>query len=249
MEDFFAFIKDANKIHKWFANDTESEFNKNIEKFPEFFKKYNWNKDSITYKFNTEGFRSDSFNNNSKSILFLGCSHTFGVGINYTDTFAKIVSNELNLDCFNLGMPGGSNDTCFRFGYYWIPKLLPKVVVYVVPQLHRFELKIQDKFVNFFPNKMSTYNKINTIELYKQWACEEINVTLQTERNLNAIKYICQQNNIKLRITHSGFPNNNEPKDLARDMLHYGIKSNMLKAKEILDMIEGENHFHINMMR
>lgn len=248
MDDYCANLEDANKVYNWYSNDQEDYFDKNIKIFPEFFKKHGYTKESIKYRFNNYGFRSDTFNNNSRSVMFLGCSHTFGVGLDYKNTFSKIVSNELKLDCFNLGSPGGSNDTCFRFGYYWIPKLLPKIVVYVVPQLHRLELKINNTFVNFLPNGDSTTYKIKTSEAYKQWVSEEMNVILQAERNLNAIKYICKQNNVILRITDSGFPNQDYGRGFARDMNHFGAEAHKAKAQQILNIIEKENHFNLDVM-
>lgn len=243
MKDFFAYPDYANKTLEWLPCDTEEEYDKNIKKFPQFFKKYNWNKNSITYQFNSAGFRSDTFCSSDKSIIFLGCSHTIGIGMYYEGIFPKIVSNKLKHKCYNLGLGGGSLDSCFRFGFYWIEKLMPSIVVCATPQDARLELKIktpvEHNFINFLPNDNTAQKRHkpkNT--LYKQWVKESINVELQKAKNLNALAYICKVNNTKLIITDSGFPDYDVGRGLARDMNHYGAIGHKNKANQVLNLID-----------
>lgn len=68
------------------------------------------NKD-IGYNLNSQGYREKEWNNINwnQSILCLGCSHTFGVGVPKDETMPHKLSKKLQVNCVNLGIPGGSN--------------------------------------------------------------------------------------------------------------------------------------------
>jgi hypothetical protein len=131
-----------NQTVSWLPMDTKELFleHQSNDDTRKALKKLNWTEDNVKYKFNSQGFRSDDFNSKGDSIVFLGCSHTIGIGINFEDTASYIVSRQLGYNCFNLGMAGGSNDTCFRFAYHWIEKLHPKIVVIMAPDVNRVEI-------------------------------------------------------------------------------------------------------------
>lgn len=137
----------ANSTTSWFSIDSEEFFNSNMENPDRIQKMQNlgWKSDSITYTFNSHGFRSDSFDGDGA--LFLGCSFTFGTGMIWERTWAYLTAKELNLKCWNLGVNGGSNDTAFRLATYWIPELKPKYVFYLPTQPHRVEIFTPDKKV------------------------------------------------------------------------------------------------------
>ena len=127
---------------QWLVSDTEKLFYKNKNDFDKsrLLDKLGWTHDNVVYEFNSEGFRSDEFSYTSeKSIVFLGCSHVVGIGINYQDTMAYQVSKCLKSKCYNLGVGGGSIDSCFRFAYHWIPKLKPDIVILIQPDSARIE--------------------------------------------------------------------------------------------------------------
>ena len=67
-----------NKTVSWLPMDTKELFLKhqNNKDTRKKLKELNWTEDSIEYKFNSQGFRSDDFNSKGESIVFLGCSHT-----------------------------------------------------------------------------------------------------------------------------------------------------------------------------
>lgn len=47
-------------------------------------------------------------NNNFKSIMLIGCSYTYGTGLNENQTFAYYLAKETGRNVYNLGIPGGS---------------------------------------------------------------------------------------------------------------------------------------------
>ena len=121
----------ANRTVKWLPQDTEELYLENLKSNQLALERNGWIDTEITYKFNSFAFRCEEFTNDP-SILFLGCSHTVGVGLPVEHTWPTIVANKLNLKCYNLGQGGGSADTAYRLGSHWIPKILPNIVVLLI---------------------------------------------------------------------------------------------------------------------
>ena len=65
----------------------------------------------FTYTLNSQGYREQEWNaiDWNNSYIFLGCSHTFGVGVSNEETIPKIMQRNLGKYCINLGIPGGCN--------------------------------------------------------------------------------------------------------------------------------------------
>lgn len=68
-------------------------------------------KQKITYSLNSQGYREQEWNSIdwNNSFVFIGCSHTFGVGVAYERTLPKLMQEKLGAYCVNLGIPGGNN--------------------------------------------------------------------------------------------------------------------------------------------
>lgn len=103
---------------KWYPGDTLETFERNISDstMKSLMQKIGWcdnegNPTEIEYNLNKYGWRCKDFDKvTDKSIVFLGCSNTFGVGLNETDTFASVVSKKFNKESINLGCPGKGLD-------------------------------------------------------------------------------------------------------------------------------------------
>lgn len=65
----------------------------------------------FTYALNYQGYREQEWSTIDwkNSYIFLGCSHTFGVGVSNEETIPKIMQRSLGNYCINLGIPGGCN--------------------------------------------------------------------------------------------------------------------------------------------
>lgn len=118
----------------WITRDNEENFRKNP--------KPGYTETSITYSYNGHGFRTKEFDlsNGKRNILFLGCSHTEGIGLREEDTWVHKVSQHFpDHNCYNLGIGGGSTDMVTRFLYNFSEVLRPEVVFILWPSLTRFE--------------------------------------------------------------------------------------------------------------
>jgi len=237
------YIKYANKELKWLDHSTDDkktyiynmkhQYNKMIE--------LGWDNQSVTYKFNSYGFRADEFNIYDNGIMFIGCSHTMGTGIPYNSTWANIVATKLGLMNWNIGQGGGSMDTCFRLGSYWIPKLKPKIIVLLIPEKTRIELITKKQNNTYEPIAIGTWstNFLNSGSFYNKWIANDINAEQNNLKNKLAIKYIADKCNIKfISESYIEFFDNIEPKICdARDLIHKGISANHLWSDVILNKI------------
>jgi hypothetical protein len=102
-----------------------------------------WHADSFTYKYNSNGFRSQEFNSNEikSKILTLGCSHTVGVGIPQQNNWPEQFGSKYFPDyaVWNAGLGGAAADTIARLAVNMIPIAKPAIVAILWPSLFRFE--------------------------------------------------------------------------------------------------------------
>jgi hypothetical protein len=136
--------------HRYRPNDDEKGFTtnwcpsdnrQNWDKGKYIAERLGWTDSNVKYRFNKWGFRHEGdFVENRNSIVFLGCSMTMGVGVNYEQTWPYHVANELGLDCINLGQPGTAINASYRVAKMWLPVIKPKIVMFFAPDPHRREL-------------------------------------------------------------------------------------------------------------
>ncbi len=219
--------------------DSKASFDKLLKTNSARLAESGWDKRSLTYTHNEEGFRADTFVSDNPGIIFLGCSHTFGIGISDGHTWPQLVASHFNAANWNLGQPGGSNDTCFRLATHWIPKLKPQLVVMMSPFPDRTEILDQQSnvVVPLGPWSIDILNKKDT---YIQFVTSELNGTLNAEKNIRGVKSICHDDDISCIVFSTSFAEEHVV-DYARDLLHYGIKTNIAIATHVIDLIES-NH-------
>lgn len=221
----------ANTTQKWCPSDDYANWvgnNKDPQK-KALLDKLGWTEDNVSYRFNEQGFRSDDFE--GEGAMFLGCSHTVGIGVDWERTWVYKVANALNLKCWNLGIGGGSHDTAFRNAYHWIPKLKPKYVFFLAPLPYRFELITRDEFVQYLP---FTATAVEDEEFFIRWAGVPENSRMNVTKNTLAIKYICQENNVTLIHHNDQRVWMNASKDYARDLMHHGVSWHQMIADDML---------------
>lgn len=211
----------AGTRQEWELFDTKERFLRNIKNNKDLIKINGWLENKITYEFNSAGFRSEEFLHDVNSIMFLGCSLTFGTGLPLEDIYAYRISKLLNMRYYNLALGASSNDTAFRLAYYYIPKLLPKIVFCLSPDPSRFELWDEND-IHFF-RLLSGADKQK--DFYIKWLKHENNSFLNHKKNILAIENLCISNKIKF-ITYNSFEIFSKDKwikdDYARDLQHPG---------------------------
>jgi hypothetical protein len=117
--------------------DTRDFHHKNIVSQP---KDWPWRSRVVNYTLNTQGFRCPEFDSIdwANSIVCFGCSMTFGMGVDDSDTWVSQLGRELNCNTVNLGWPGASPS------FMWANSIelaragiQPRAVVYYWPEPSR----------------------------------------------------------------------------------------------------------------
>lgn len=95
-------------IYDYYMNDSEELFLENLKIQPENWK---YRTKNIKYTINSYGYRTKEFDEIDwkNSIVIIGCSTVFGVGVSDEDTLSYQLSKLFNRDVINLGVVGGSN--------------------------------------------------------------------------------------------------------------------------------------------
>ena len=168
-----------------------------------------------TYKFNKFGFRSDDWSDGDKGIIFLGCSDTVGVGNYNHNTFAALISEKLGVKNYNLGVAGGGLDQAYRVLKYHINDINSDYVCLLIPSPFRREFYTDNSTVLCMPTSFTDENSVNgkgvtETQVNALWNYEALKevyfsaltnrhyVFLETNKTLDAIRYICEKNNKKL---------------------------------------------------
>lgn len=130
---------DSNTTLKFISGDSEKQFIQAIEKMP---KDWYYNNTEILYNYNNLGHRCKNFEDLDQDnyILFIGCSHTMGVGLELEKTYPHLLSEKLRMDYYNLAVPATGNDVLEYNLLTWFFKInkKPKLVVVQWPDQSRF---------------------------------------------------------------------------------------------------------------
>lgn len=215
-----------NKI-SFHGTDNEKLFLKNLKIFPS---DWEYKKKKISYSYNEEGFRMKPFNriDENNYILFVGCSHTVGVGLALEDTYSYKVSKEIEIDYLNLGMGGASND---EITYLLKQCLLlnkpPKAIIINWSGIYRRSYFTNGEF------ERPRNGSLEVKKIYEEFILNEKNQINHFIKLKNEVEHICKNFNINL-IQVTFFEQIKEfknikyftIKDFARDNQHPGIISN-----------------------
>ena len=129
---------------QWTGSDTEKLYDENIAKGI----KHTYKKDDFYYDINANGFRCVNFDTmdfTKKSIIYLGCSKTYGIGVPESDAWPTMVHERIQKEhnttynYVNLGVPGGGIDSYLHFLPYF-SKFNPVLIISATPEIVRMNL-------------------------------------------------------------------------------------------------------------
>lgn len=219
------FIGDVrkNSIFEWHGvTDSQKRFTENLARHAN--AEY-YSTKKLEYSFNEYGHRSKSVEDIDLNnyILFVGCSHSQGVGNYLEDTFPYIVSSELGMDYYNLSLGGTGLDVQHHNLINWILKF--KHPKYLVWQW------------SHSPRAVTSSTTTHLLQEMGSWSTEKelLNFLLQgdsigyfdTKRKLvNATLKNLPFETIQIDIKPEPDLLWYEQLDFARDLVHSGPKSN-----------------------
>jgi hypothetical protein len=236
----------AGKDLQWLPTDTEEHFNQLIKnpEHREYFAQQGWLEPSaITYKINSEGFRSDEFELDTPCMIALGCSYTVGIGLPYEVLWPTLVGKQLGLKVYNLAWGGSSADTCFRMAEYWVPRLKPTIVCMLTPPLARVEIIANAGTTPpvevFLPaSESGLFNKDDIF--LKHWFLNDENARINNIKNRLAVAELCRQNSAWFHSVESN-EEMSQGRDIvgyARDYMHAGPIAHRIVANKMLTEYE-----------
>lgn len=177
-EQGFIPVRYSNKnlISHWYSTDSEENFKRSPN--------LNYTETSITYKFNSYGYRTKEFDLtlSNPRILCLGCSHTEGVGINENDTWVKQLEIKFpDTDIYNIGVSGSSCDTISRLLINMCSILKPNKVFILWPDFSRYETYSFKEISPEYPT--INFNLVNDANRETMWRFDDIQTKANYDRN------------------------------------------------------------------
>lgn len=226
----------AGRTYQWWPTDSKESFDRMMQDpvHRAYFQEKEWDKpETITYKLNSNGFRSEEFDPAADNLVALGCSFTMGIGLPYSDLWPSRLAQALNLRACNFGWGGASSDQCFRLAEYWVPHLKPKLVVLLNPPRGRMEVVV-NKTTGETDTVMPMYNHQDAF--VKKWLSTDENQRLNNLKNSLAIEAICNRLSIPFLSYEADtwMSRSREEAEYARDYLHAGPKGHKSFTERIL---------------
>lgn len=130
----YGFAREApHTTSRWMPSDKEQRWTENLSN-PSMRRRLEgagWTRDSISYRYNNHGFRSDDdFHPSAPSpgVMYLGCSVTEGIGLNIEDTWAHRMHRGLGGTFYNMGQYSTGIETQYRLLRAWGPVVKPSKV-------------------------------------------------------------------------------------------------------------------------
>jgi len=236
------FIGNERKNSSPFAgHDSNRLYNTHLESMPD---DWYYRDKIITYAYNNFGHRSNHIEeiDLSNYILYIGCSHTMGIGNAVEDTYTYISSNLLKCDFYNMSVEGSGTDIMMHNLTTWLLHIeeKPKAIVWQWPNPLRY-LTVEGSInsPNIIPQGIWKYNhKKNTDFIL----AGEANNFFHSKTILSAeyLKTLSFKKHIP--IIEVSLTNDNSPSkiffnlvDKARDESHFGIQSNKNLANDIVN--------------
>lgn len=132
----------------FYGGDEEHRYIENLKKMPE---DWYYRNREITYVFNSNGHRCKEIHeiNLDNYILFIGCSHTEGIGLELEKTYPYLTSQILGCDYYNLAMGASGSDVTEYNLITWFHKVekKPKMVVIQWPDHSRYSV-MEEEYIH-----------------------------------------------------------------------------------------------------
>jgi len=226
----------ANCISDFTSGDTEEHYLAALKTQPADW--YYANK-KITYQYNENGHRCTSIKdlNFDNYILFAGCSHTEGVGLELETSYPYLVSQALGCDYYNLAISASGIDTLEYNIVHWFLqfKKKPKYVFVQWPDHSRF-ISLYPGYKNILPNG----SWCTSTDEKKFFVAGESTGFFNGRKfiSTNLIKNIIDVPLITVNLScmalYDNFSLSWKGIDFARDLGHYGIKSHKVLVDKLL---------------
>lgn len=213
----------VNTVLNWFPGDTKDKYKKNLRS-ADSYKKLNdlgWIDTPIEYRFDSLGFRNDcDFAAEEYYNLVLGCSISFGIGVQNKDIWYNYFADKFPEKFYNAAIPGGSLTGCLRSLIGLLEKgLMVKRLFLLSPGRDRYDVYQNDRW-----QPLAWWSDHSNIT--KQLILSKEHSELHHTINGLALEGICYKNDIELIKLETNRPDIDQAicYDLkGRDLEHPGV--------------------------
>jgi hypothetical protein len=226
--------------HLWIGLDSYENFQSNKKKLKYYIDnpiEYRINKDFYRNKFNFEDLENQAVD------LYLGCSHTFGVGHHWKHTWPFLVSQHTNNTVVNLGVPGSGIDISYINLKKYIDRFNVKNVFHFQPIYPRYYV------YNGIHNTVSVTNKSTPYfndNYKKESLVKNETIVFNHFRCVDAITGICLSKNVNYFHLYDWFNEDtltvnyeNYLTDIpARDLSHYPLSLVQMISKKFIEKVD-----------
>jgi hypothetical protein len=221
-------------VHSWSSYDNEKLFKKNSVGKPRW---WIYHQKKIEYRNNSRGYRAPEFDTIDwkNSIVVLGDSNVYGVGLAEEDTISSVLSHLSGYNVVNLGSPGSSIE--FSFMNSIIIKnnyATPKAIVQLWTTRDRYTEFLENREKEIVPHtklaKMPDYNfkRIWDVKADFYRHADKMIWKDTVYYEASYFDYVAEEYNIDYL----------EWIDAARDCSHPGIKGAFNAAKKIYENLK-----------
>lgn len=186
----------------------------------------------ISYVRNSNGHRCKEISeiDLDNYILFVGCSHTEGIGLSLEDTFAYKITNELKCDYYNLSLGGSGVDTMIHNLNIWLHTVnkKPKQIIWQWPDPNRY-ISYSNNAFDFHGLWEKHPNVLNFI------LAGDMNNFFNGRIKLAKLLLAKLNNVITIGVNSTRADTHFKSYDLARDGMHYGHLSNNILTQVLLE--------------
>lgn len=221
-----------NTNSEWFEfGDTEDLFIKNRANQSE---DWYYRDLKIEYSFNSNGHRCNEIDDIDLSnyILFAGCSHTVGVGLELEKTYPHVVSKKLGGDYYNLAVGAGGVDSVTYNIITWVSNIKqPRAIVIQWPDICRFLTSVDGEQFDM----QGLWSSMREAEEFIV-AGDRLGYFSAKSELFKKMLHSVAKSPLIILDTHPG--NFAGHLDSARDIIHPGINCNIAYAKMICDKLD-----------
>jgi hypothetical protein len=238
-----------NETMSWIPSDSKELFDKNLGYFPNDENLNYYLKNPISYKLNEYGFRTpDSFENEGPGNVFLGCSHTFGIGHHLDNVWSYKLNKKIGGNFWNLSVGGTGIITHFRLLLGFYKSLNIKNIFHLAPIYGRYEFFIDNVPVSMQTSRGDFFEK-HFGDSYEIFLSDEQMIFTQ-ETYHRAIKSIAYEIGCKYYYISSNkydFQNTkdnrvkNFPYLKSRDLIHFNTNIQNEIYNDFLNLYKKEN--------
>jgi len=230
----------------------DAEKNAYMESLKNFSLNYHYRHKKMSYKMNYLGYRTKNFNDIDQNNFFisLGCSFTEGVGIAEDEIWCNQLSQNLGIDCFNLGKGGSGCELVYLNSFCFLKNspVKPKFVVIQWPSYARISIRSLEIFHTCLPNDKTIYADYYAKEIESGRFAYVVYLAMQSTLlawHLADVPVYSWSMDIGINswtnLCVSPEPEDLEPENMARDQRHFGAGYHKRVANMLENIIGFDN--------